>query len=193
MVANEPTLPVTVGQIQQTIDRAIESSASATTARVDSIEKALELFRDQITRVPTDVDRQILALRELVFERFRAIDMRFDERDKRANQRAEAGNTAMEAAFAAAKENTTEIKAGFTKSIDGLQNLMSTAVKATELMVSDLKERVTAIESRTSGMTAANTENRAANTDNSARMVAIIAVVVSLAVGAGEIVTRMSH
>ena len=58
----------------QAIDRAVATTESRLVARLDGMEKAVEVFHADLTRVPTQVDRSILALRELVETRLTGVD-----------------------------------------------------------------------------------------------------------------------
>jgi hypothetical protein len=220
----------------EAIDRAVTNSARVIDARIDGMQKAVEVFQADLTRVPTAVDRAISGLRELLESRFIGIDKelgvihiwmdrrdgvvetaiqhchdlmlskiaelasvtaeqfkgvsaQFNERDTRTDQRAGDTKLAVDAAFAAAKEATSKIEAGFTKSIDGQQDLMNSNNRASDNKIGDLKDRLTAMEARTQGISAAKTENNTINTDNSARMFSIIAIILATLVGVGEIVS----
>ena len=119
------------------VDRAVSSATAIIDARIDGIEKGIEVFRADLTRVPTSVDRQILSLRELAdsklehlaavtSERFLGVAAQFSERDTRTDQRAGDTKLAVDAAFAAAKEATAKIEAGFTKQIDAMISIIDT-------------------------------------------------------------------
>ena len=116
-------------------------------------------------------------------ERFTGVAAQFAERDTRTDQRAGDTKLAVDAAFAAAKEATAKIEAGFTKSIDGLQDLMNTNTKASDEKIGDLKDRLTTIESRTQGIGFANQDNRSS--------VGTVIAVISLIVAAGTLFTMV--
>jgi hypothetical protein len=235
----------------EAIDRRTENLGAVINARIDGMEKAVNVFQADLTRVPTQLDRAIQGLRDLIearlvgvssdlesihiqlgnrdhvvktqvdgmyallseeiaklaavtTERFVGVAAQFSERDTRTDQRAGDTKLAVDAAFAAAKEATSKIEAGFTKAIDGLQQLLNTTTaaindKVTDLKdqsaanLSDLKERVTAMENRTAGITTANQENRSVAQDGSARLLAIAAIVIAIVIGLGEIFVRVSH
>jgi hypothetical protein len=209
------------------IDRRVQNSEDKINARIDGMSKAVEVFQADLTRVPTQLDRAIISLRDLlearlvaieadikgvhkaidsrdstvatmishlrdlVFEKieklaevtrqqFIGIDSQFAERDTRTDQRAGDTKLAVDAAFAAAKEATSKIEAGFTKSIDGQQDLLNNTTQATNDKISDLKDRVTAIENRTIGLTAANSGNRDVSNDASARTFSMLSIAVSI-------------
>jgi hypothetical protein len=173
------------------IDRAVENATAilraelaAVNVRIDGMEKAVEVFQADLTRVPTQLDRAINGLKDVLDarlngmdnsiikeieklaavtkERFVGIDNQFVERDTRTDQRAGDTKLAVDAAFAAAKEATAKIESGFTKSIDSILELIRTTTKASDDKTSDLKDRLTAMEARTAGISAANIDQRGA-------------------------------
>lgn len=143
---------------------------SAITAHFGSLEKAIEVAHDDLVRVPTEVQKAVGALRELVeqqiktvvaaqtiaisthhaetTEKFTSVNNQFLERDTRTDQRAGDTKLAVDAAFAAAKEATAKIEAGFTKQIDGMASTIDTKTANLETRFSDLKERISSIETR---------------------------------------------
>ncbi len=152
-------------------DTAIKFEAVDT--HFNAIEKAIELAHQDLVRVPTQVDRAVGALRELMqemivrhhalvldelhqhvastIEKFLAVAAQFTERDTRTDQRAGDTKLAVDAAFAAAKEATAKIEAGFTKQIDAMVAMIDTKAQNAEDKISDIKDRLTAIESNQNG------------------------------------------
>jgi hypothetical protein len=49
----------------QAIDRRVDNASSVIGARIDGMEKAVEVFQGDLTRVPTQLDRAVIAEREL--------------------------------------------------------------------------------------------------------------------------------
>ena len=132
---------------QDVIDRSVNNAAAVINARIDGMALAVEVFQADLHRVPTAMDRAVLSLRELLEsklsnvdrqveqyhdisrgkieqlaavmgERFTGVAAQFSERDTRTDQRAGDTKLAVDAAFAAAKEATAKIEAGFTKQIE---------------------------------------------------------------------------
>jgi hypothetical protein len=140
------------------------------------MEKAVEVFHADLTRVPTLLDRSITGLRELleqiVFteieklkgqldtnraetaEKFAGVAAQFSERDTRTDQRAGDTKLAVDAAFAAAKEATAKIEAGFTKQIDGMVTIIDTKTSNLDGRISDVKDMVTNMTGRSKGLDA---------------------------------------
>jgi hypothetical protein len=228
-----PSLPYEISlkpDPQNAIDRAIknataitESKITAVQVHIEGMEKAVAIFQSDLTRVPTQLDRAVTGLRDLIeakiinltddltavhkildrrdsdiltpinhlkdliYEKFTAVAAQFSERDVRTDQRASDTQKAVDAAFAAAKESTGKIEFGFTKSIDALQELLKATGKSSDDKIDDTKNRLTVIESRTAGISTERNINRTTNQDNQARMFSIIAIVVSVFVGIGQI------
>ena len=106
----DPTL-LTTAQL----DRSIESLEARIDTRIDAMDKASRLLHEDFTRVPTEMDRRLGHLQELIFskldaiarvteQQFNAIGMRFEEMDKRTAQLSVADKTAIAAALQAQKE-----------------------------------------------------------------------------------------
>jgi len=231
--------------ISEAIDRAVANSNSIQTAKMDAIqtritgmEKAVEVFQADLTRVPTQLDRAVNAqsdvinakfeaitkevdkiytnvgkrgedihaaithLRELTEgmvkelssvtgERFAGVAAQFAERDTRTDQRAGDTKLAVDAAFAAAKEATAKIEAGFTKQIDGMVTIIDTKTGNLSGGLGDLKERFTALEARTQGISTGRDtvriereDTRVIQQDNRGLIFGIIGV----AIGAGALI-----
>jgi hypothetical protein len=58
----------------EAIDKAVESLEARFAARLDGMEKAVEVFHADLTRVPTLLDRSILGLRELLETRLECME-----------------------------------------------------------------------------------------------------------------------
>src|SRR6202453_3486024 len=93
-------------------------------------------------------------------ERFTGVAAQFAERDTRTDQRAGDTKLAVDAAFAAAKEATAKIEAGFTKSIDAMISIIDTKTGNLQSGLADLKERIGAMDARTQGLSAAKSETK---------------------------------
>jgi len=153
------------------------------TARLDAMDRAMALFQDNITRVPTDTDKQIKQLRDLVYEtfkvvneRFSSIDLRFTERDTRFNEVAKLNGTAVDAAFHAAREAVTKSEGSVAKQVDQLNVLLSRSSEAVESKISDIKDRITAMENRSIGQV----ENRNTGRSDQLQWVGLIALLISV-------------
>lgn len=186
------------------LDRAISALRDLIEARLKHIDIEVTTIHKDIHGREADIARQIIHLKDLMAgkidelaavttERFTGVGSQFAERDTRTDQRAGDTKLAVDAAFAAAKEATSKIEAGFTKSIDGQQELLNATTQATNDKISDLKDRLTAIENRTIGITTANTGNREVTNDASSRVFSIVSVVVSILAIAAVVVIATIH
>jgi hypothetical protein len=177
----------------QLVDRTILAFREVFEVRLAEMDKAIVLAARQVKRIPADaairsnqlradIDRQMLALRELILSRienirdvnaqkFEAVDSRFIERDIRIEQAAQEGRMSLDAALAAAKEavseqNKANVQAiakseiATQKQIDAMVQLMATSNKSLEDKIADLKSRLDRGEGRNTGSTEARTEKR---------------------------------
>jgi hypothetical protein len=133
--------------------RELTALRSVLEARLDGMDRAMVLFSDNLTRVPTDTDKQVGHLKELHDEKFLSIQKQFDERDVRTDQAAIATKIAVDAALQAQKEaagaqnesNAAAIaksEAATAKQIDGIVALLGGSNKASDEKISDLKSRL---------------------------------------------------
>jgi hypothetical protein len=184
---------------QDGIPPSVQAGLDAINTRLAAIDKATTLQHDDLVRVPTQVDKAVGALRELLEqtmktyaaqvtgelhqhiaetrEKFIGVGSQFSERDTRTDQRAGDTKLAVDAAFAAAKEATAKIETGFTKQIDGMSLIIDTKTANLAQGISDLKDRVTASENRIGGADFQRKDSR----DHLGLIVAGIAVVLALA------------
>jgi len=95
-------------QIESTGDK-IEALAKRLEDRLKSMDTAMIVFTDNLTRVPTAVDRAVGSLQSLHNERFHTVELQFNERDARMNQTNLDNKVAITAALAAAKEAAAAI------------------------------------------------------------------------------------
>lgn len=130
-------------------------------------------------------------LRDLLHEKIesleRAVHNRFIERDKRAEQLSAANVTAVNAAWLAQKEAITKSEVATADSIKQLQALFQTAISGLSTQVLDVKSRLDKGEGQGVGGRVALEDNRAEKQDSSARMFAVIAIVVSVFIGGASI------
>ena len=113
-----------------------------------SLNERGSLIKEQITHLHDLIISKINELGSVTTERFRGVDSQFAERDTRTDQRAGDTKLAVDAAFAAAKEATGKIEAGFTKQIDAMSEMIDTKTKNADDKINDLKVRLTTVESR---------------------------------------------
>lgn len=135
----------------ETLSAIFQEKVTSINVRLEAMDKAQSLFHENLTRVPTEVDKAIAHLKELheawfiekftgVTASFIGINMRFDERDARAEQMIRAQEAALKIALDAAKEAvlqqnialgeaTSKAEAGFIKQMDQLMALFQAGMK----------------------------------------------------------------
>jgi hypothetical protein len=85
-------------------------------------------------------------------EKFAGVAAQFSERDTRTDQRAGDTKLAVDAAFAAAKEATAKIEAGFTKQIDSITGIIDTKTANLDGRITDVKDAVNRMTGHTRGI-----------------------------------------
>lgn len=198
----DPTLLTT-----RQLNREIGALKEVVFTRLDGMDKALEVFTSNLNRVPSDVDKQVSGLKQLIYERierveerFKSITIQFAEQEKRQEQASRNASTAVEAALQAAKDavnaqNTSnslaiaKSEAATAKSIDTIQLLIQTAIATLDGKIDDVKERLTRIEGQATGET---TAQRLSQTDQQ-NTVGIIGLIAGALIGvAGVVVAIMA-
>jgi t-SNARE complex subunit (syntaxin) len=193
----------------QALLREIAGLRELLSQRVESIEKAVSVAHENLVRVPTDVDKAISHLKELLLEkfattgvRFEGIQTQFGERDTRVDNAARESKEALGAALQAAKELVGTQSASFAVSIeksdaatekrfDALQLTITAVTTAVNDKIDDLKQRLTLVEGQARGNPSAVVEARAA-TWNSANIWGIILGVVGTLSLVGSLIFTMA-
>jgi hypothetical protein len=141
------------------LNSAINNLRELIGARIDGIDKATELRLQMLHDAPGQIKDEIQHLKELILEKFDAVNTRFLERDTRTEQAAQESRISLDAALAAAKEavgeqnksNTEKINvAGLVtqKQIDSLTTLMQTSNDSLTDKIEDLKSVQAALSAR---------------------------------------------
>lgn len=137
----------------QTVNQGFETVRE----RFRGIEKATELLNETVNRTPTDIQKEIGRLRELMDERANSIALQFKERDTRQERESRDNKVAVDAAFAAQKEaaseqnksNTLAIDKSERATIETIKTLAESNKATTDSLNSkndDVKERILSIE-----------------------------------------------
>src|SRR5678815_4018265 len=153
----DPTILTT-----QQLQREVAALKEVIFTRLDANDKAVQLLHEDVTRVPTDTDKQIAHLKELHEEKFASIVKQFFERDARMDREAASNKTSLDAALQAAEKAVNKQNETFALSINKSENAtnkqieqLGTLINASkgeiEGKISDLKDRVTIIEGKSSG------------------------------------------
>jgi hypothetical protein len=198
----------------QLVDRTIAAFREVLDVRFAELSRAIAAVAGQVNKLPADteakaiqlradVDRQVLALRELIMsqvegvrgvsdEKFQALDARLVERDARVEQAARETRISTDAALAAAKEAVFEqnranaqaiakSELSTQKQIDAMNLLMANSNKSIEDKIADLKTRLDRGEGRSTGSTETRTEKRL-DTGTVLQAIAVLAAIVGLVV-----------
>jgi hypothetical protein len=154
-------------RVNEALKELLFTKLDAIKARLDAADKAVQLLHQDVTRVPTDVDKSVGHLKELVFQKlgvdYDGIELQFKERDTRVDQTAKDSKVAVDAALSAAKEAVGEQnkssalaiakqEATFTKQIDQLSVLLATVTKGQEDKINDIKAALSAYDGRSRGI-----------------------------------------
>ena len=170
--------------------------------RLDAMDKAMVLFNENMTRVPTDTDKQIRHLRELLFERFEtqnekfaSVQKQFMDRDVRVDQAAKDAKISLDAALSSAEKAVAKQNESFAlsiqksetatnKQIDTQSQLLQSLTAALNDKIDDLKGRMTRQEGAEIGSHASTTQRQAAGNSQAnwgGLIVGIILAVVAIA------------
>jgi len=141
--------------------REIATTKEIISTRIDAMDKAIDLLQKFADKQPTTmtVSQQVIALDQLLQEKFRSIEKQFIERDSRTEQTSRDSKVAVDAALQAAKEAVAEqnrsnalaiakSEATFTKQIDQLGTLINAMEKGFDGKINDIKDRITSSDGR---------------------------------------------
>jgi hypothetical protein len=143
--------------------REISSLKELLTARINAVEKGIEVAHADLVRVPTEVQKQISALKELTEtkiqlneqltkEKFQNIDRLFAMVEQSRIEQKKDTATAVDAALKAAKEAVSEQNASNVLAISKSEASIAKQMEYVTKSVTDLKEVVTRIEGVTAGV-----------------------------------------
>jgi hypothetical protein len=156
--------------------REIAALEKIITTRLDAMDRAIVLFNDNLTRVPTETDKQVGHLKELVQEQLTGIQRQFEERKDGLAVALSAAKEAVEKQNQSSALAIAKSEAATDKRIDGLVTYIESTSKARSEQINDLKDRLTRIESRTEGALSARTSQQ----DSGKYIIAIIGAMVGL-------------
>ena len=154
-----PVPDPTVLTTQQLIS-AIAASREIIETRLDAMDTATRLNKEQMDKFPQAIHDTVAAIERIrdekfatVNEKFHSIETQFKERDTRTEQSSKDSKVAVDAALQAAKEAVGEqnksnalaiakSEVAFTKQLDQITLLISTSNKALDEKINDLKGRL---------------------------------------------------
>ncbi len=205
----DPTVLTTASLLRE-----IGSLRELLLARITALENAVALAHENLVRVPTETDKAIDHLREVVFQRFDVekqkfigIQTQFEERDTRVEQTATAYKEALGAALQAQKEAVGKQNDNFSlsiaksetatnKQIDQLGQLQAASAQAANEKIDDLKQRITLLEGQDRGKSTAVVAQHAA-TWNAANIWGIALGIIGTLIISGSLIlafaTRGAH
>lgn len=191
----------------QAIDESVSLLHEITKPEVWGVLKTkIENLEKRVDHKYVETAADIGHLRDLHSEKIKGIEKRFEtqfiESDKRHDQLALADSTAITTALQAQKEAANETQKtsslAITKSetatadsIKQLQALFQEAISGLNTQVLDVKSRLDKGEGQGLGDRAAHADHRMEKHDSSARMFAIIAIVISALIGATQVWNTM--
>jgi len=164
IAANDPSLLTT-----QQLQREIEHLEKLLTQRIEAVDRAVVVAHDNLVRVPTDVDKAVGHLKDVIFERFLTDGIKFEsiqqqikERDIKVAETARDTKVAVDAALSAQKElaskqtetfqqSIAKSEAATAKQIDQQSVLLGTTNVALIGKIEDVKERLTRLEGQEKG------------------------------------------
>ena len=181
---------------QEALEREIGAFAKVVEARFNAMDKAIVIQAHMIDLQPAINDKKIEHLRELHDEKFTSIQLQFTERDVRTEQTSRDSKVAVDAALQAAKEAVSEQNkssalaigksdGATTKQIDTMGTLIQSTIGGINVMIGDLKERLTRIEGEGKGVSSQVSNSRMAG----ANVISIVGVVVGSLIGAAGLLT----
>lgn len=167
----DPTLLTT-----QQLQRELLSLRELMESRIKPIEDDVEILRSHQEKGPDRTAIEVGHLKELCFEKFAGVNVRFLERDVRIEQTSKDNKTAITAAFDAAKEAVSKSETNFSKQIDQQGVLVKEIRDGLTSKIDGVKDRVTTIEGNTAGIVGIKNDNHSTN----ALTISIIAVVATI-------------
>jgi hypothetical protein len=153
--------------------------------------RLVEMFHAREDKFDRLIDDKISSLQEVHDEKFRSISVQFTERDTRTEQNQKDTKVAVDAALQAAEKAVGKQQESFslatdksekatTKQIDQQGLIISTATRALDDKIEDLKQRLTRIEGSMEGRLESKTTGQ--NTGN------YILAIISAIIAAGAVI-----
>ena len=200
----DPTLLTTealrreISSLRELLNAESSGRAAVIHQRLDGIDHATVLLQTIADRVPGIIDARTEAMKALHDERFRSIQLQFDERDVRTEQTSRDSKVAVDAALQAAKEAVGEQNkssalaiaksdAATTKQIDQLGTLIQSTIAGINAQIGDLKDRLTRIEGEGRGRENEDTAHRS----SSSNTVSLLSVVIGSLIGLGGLAVAL--
>jgi len=150
------------------VDKAIGGLQAVISERVDG---HFALLKQTIDGSLAVVNEKIKSLSDVTTQQFKSITDTFAEKDKAVSVGLSAQKEAAAAQQAGNAQATTKMEDNFTKLLDQGRELLAEVRRNTEVQISDIKDRLTAMESRAQGAVAQKVETTQSATQNWAYIV----------------------
>jgi hypothetical protein len=190
----DPTL-LTTAQL----DREIRNLEAKVNTRLDAMDMAAKVLHDDYTRIPTELDRQIKHLRELLEEKIGGATEKTVSLDRVVQTRLAGSQTALNAAMAAADKVTQKIEINFGAVMAEMKAGMTKQIDTIKESIDDLKGRLDRGEGVSRGVLDTGAEQRAIQTvahggnQNLFTAISATAAVISTIVAIAAIVMVVTH
>lgn len=158
----------TVRTIEQ-LQREVSALKELHGVRLEAMDKAIQVAHDDLVRVPTDVQKAVSSLRDVLAETFKihgekfsSVEKQFIERDTRTDKIADLSQKALDAALLTAEKAvgkqseafaaaTAKSEAAFTKQIDGIVLLLNSGLKGLDEKIALANARLDRGEGKSTG------------------------------------------
>lgn len=192
-----------IGVLREYLVARIDGAEAVQNTRFGAMDRAIVLLQTLQDRIPDQVDRKVANLQALHDERFRGIQVQFDERDVRVKESAAAATTAVNAALQAAKEAVGAQNTSFTLGIDKSEKatleqinqqrvLLDKTTSSLDEKIDDLKDRMARLESIGLGRTEAVGDHRASAADVRGYVTLALGAILGL-LGLIDFIARLAH
>jgi cation transport regulator ChaB len=157
--------------------------------RLTGIDRATVVLNETVNRTPTEIQKEIAHLRELMTERFNSVDKQFQERDTRQERESRDNKVAVDAAIVAQKEAAAQRDLANQKAIDKSELATAETMKAFgELFrttTDNIKEQFSALELKVTQLIAgaAGGKEKAAGINANFTLLIALAVLAVLVLG----------
>ena len=132
--------------------RPIPDPTNLTVIALDrAVHNLRELLSAEIKSAESSLTAKVEGHWALDLERFKAVDLRFSERDLRFSQAATDNSEAIRAALTAANNATVRLEMTFSKQIDAIGDRLDKQVTGIIERVTDLKDRIANVEGSRKG------------------------------------------
>lgn len=111
-------------------------------ARLDGMDVAMELHLEALPALRIHIDKVVAHLRDLMDEKFRAVDQQFQSRDWSSEKSDRAGREALEAALISAKELVNATTLASSTASAKSEESFTKQLDAANARITELKERV---------------------------------------------------